>query len=149
MIATHCEDENIIKSNLQLMKDLYGEKLKASHHPIIRSREACLASSTFAVHLAKRYDTRLHILHISTEEELNLFSNKLPLIDKELPQKCVHHLYFDDRNYETHGNLIKCNPAIKNLKDRTSLRRALKDNILDVVATDHAPHTWEEKNKVF
>jgi len=150
LIATHCEDENIIKRNLQMLKDQYGDNLNANHHPRIRSREACFASSSFAVQLAKKFDTRLHILHISTEEELNLFSSSLPLKDKKITAEvCVHHLFFDDRNYNQLGNQIKCNPAIKNLTDKTALRKALKNNILDVIATDHAPHTWQEKNKPF
>ncbi|MEO8583189.1 MAG: dihydroorotase [Flavitalea sp.] len=149
LIATHCEDEKIIKANYQRIK---GEKgtLRPSDHPLIRNEEACFESSFAAVQLAKKHDSRLHILHISTEKELQLFGNFFPLKHKRITAEvCVHHLHFDAQDYEKLGNLIKCNPAIKAGFNREALWNALNDDRLDVIATDHAPHTWEEKNQPY
>ena len=145
LIATHCEDEQTIKQNLQKIK---AEKkhLTAADHPIIRDAEACYRSSHLAVHLAKKYNTRLHILHISTEKELELFSNLVPLKEKRITAEvCVHHLHFTSNDYERLGNQIKCNPAIKSPNNKLALWHALLDDRLDVIATDHAPHTLQEK----
>ena len=145
LIATHCEDENIIKANYGKLKKEKGE-LSPSDHPIIRNEEACYASSSFAVSLAKKYNSRLHILHISTEKELSLFDNTIPLKEKKITAEvCVHHLHFTADDYERLGYLIKCNPAIKSKNNKEALWNALLDNRLDVIATDHAPHTLEEK----
>lgn len=142
LIATHCEDERIIKAN----KEQYANADHASFHPLIRDTEACFSSSFSAVQLAKQHDTRLHILHISTARELQLFTNMLPLKDKRITAEvCVHHLHFTADDYAQFGNQIKCNPAIKASENRTALWEALLDDRLDIIATDHAPHTWEEK----
>ncbi|HKZ65972.1 MAG TPA: dihydroorotase [Chitinophagaceae bacterium] len=149
LIATHCEDEKIIKQNLEKLK-AENRELTAKDHPIIRSEEACFESSFYAVQLAKKYNTRLHILHISTEKELQLFSNMLPLKEKRITAEvCVHHLHFTSDDYERLGNKIKCNPAIKASHNREALWKALLDDRLDVIATDHAPHTIEEKNEPY
>jgi dihydroorotase len=146
LIATHCEDEKIIRNNLEALKKKKIQ-LEAIDHPVIRSEEACFTSSFAAVQLAKKHNTRLHILHISTDRELQLFSNMLPLPEKRITAEvCVHHLHFNQNDYENLGNLIKCNPAIKAPFHRLALWDALLDDRLDVIATDHAPHTWEEKN---
>ena len=145
LIATHCEDEKIIKENY---KNLKAQKpiLSPADHPIIRDENACYTSSSFAVALAKKYNSRLHILHISTEKELELFTNQIPLKEKRITAEvCVHHLHFTADDYENLGYLIKCNPAIKETKNKEALWKALLDNRLDVIATDHAPHTLEEK----
>lgn len=147
LIATHCEDERIIKNNLARLK---AEKsiLEPADHPIIRDVEACFESSFLAVQIANRYNTRLHILHISTARELQLFSNMLPLAEKRITcEVCVHHLHFTADDYATLGNRIKCNPAIKAAENRAGLWEALLDDTIDVIATDHAPHTWEEKQE--
>ncbi len=145
LIATHCEDEAIIKANLKALKEK-KEKLEPSDHPIIRNEEACFESSFKAIQYAKKYNSRLHILHISTEKELQLFSNMRPLADKRITAEvCVHHLHFTSDDYAVLGNRIKCNPAIKAPHNRDALWTALLDDRLDVIATDHAPHTWEEK----
>ena len=149
LIATHCEEEKIIKENLERIKN---EKLHldAADHPIIRNEEACFESSFKAIQLAKKYNARLHILHISTAKELQLFSNMLPLKDKRITAEvCVHHLHFTSNDYDRLGNLIKCNPAIKAPYNRDALWEGLLDDRLDVIATDHAPHTWEEKNELY
>jgi dihydroorotase len=149
LIATHCEEETMIKNNLERLK---AQKaiLEPSDHPVIRNDEECFESSFKAVQLAKKYGTRLHILHISTEKELVLFTNMLPLKDKKITAEvCVHHLHFTSDDYATYGNLIKCNPAIKAPNNREALWKALMDDRLDVIATDHAPHTWEEKNEPY
>ncbi len=146
LIATHCEDEKIILQNKQR---LLNEKkvLQAADHPIIRDENACFESSLAAIQFAKKHNSRLHILHISTEKELALFSNLLPLEEKRITAEvCVHHLHFTSNDYAQLGNQIKCNPAIKAPSNREALWKALLDNRLDVIATDHAPHTWEEKN---
>ena len=147
LIATHCEDEATVRNNLEQFKAQYGDALTAAHHPLIRNEQACWLSSSMAVELAKKHGTRLHILHISTNEELDLFDNSMPLKDKKITAEvCVHHLRFCADDYAQYGNLIKCNPAIKSAYNRDALLPALLDDRLDVVATDHAPHTWEEKS---
>ncbi len=148
LIATHCEDEATVKANLEFYKEKYQNKdIPYDIHALIRNEEACYKSSSMAVNLAKKYDTRLHILHISTTEELELFSNDIPLSQKHLTSEvCVHHLFFDAEDYKKQGVNIKCNPAIKH-NHRESLLEGLLDNHLDIIATDHAPHTWEEKSQ--
>jgi dihydroorotase len=149
LIATHCENEKIIRDNLARLKTEKKE-LTAADHPIIRNEEACFESSFYAIQLAKKYNTRLHILHISTEKELQLFTNMLPLKEKRITAEvCVHHLHFTSDDYAQLGNLIKCNPAIKAPHNREALWKALLDDRLDVIATDHAPHTLEEKNEPY
>ena len=149
LISTHCEDERIIKRNLERIKS-QRSVLKPSDHPEIRDDNACFESSFAAIQLAKKYDSRLHILHISTEKELSLFGNFLPLRHKRITAEvCVHHLHFTSNDYEKLGNLIKCNPAIKPYFNKEALWNALLDDRLDVIATDHAPHTWEEKNEPY
>ncbi len=146
LIATHCEDEKTVLRNLEKAKSKYGEAIPVTEHPKIRSREACEISSKFAIELAKKYHTRLHILHISTEEETALFEPTLDLSTKQITaEACVHHLYFNEMDYPALGNQIKCNPAIKSASDSLAIANALKNKAIDVVATDHAPHTWEEK----
>ncbi len=146
LIATHCEDERIIKAN----KEKYPDADNASYHPLIRDVEACFESSFSAVQLAKQNNTRLHILHISTAKELQLFTNMLPLEEKRITSEvCVHHLHFTADDYATYGNLIKCNPAIKAPENKAALWEALLDDRLDIIATDHAPHTWEEKQQPY
>ena len=145
LIATHCEDERIIKSNLERILVEKGT-LEASDHPRIRDVEGCFESSLMAVQLAKRNNTRLHILHISTAKEIQLFTNMIPLEDKRITcEVCVHHLHFTADDYATLGNKIKCNPAIKSSENKDALWEALLDDRLDVIATDHAPHTMQEK----
>ncbi len=145
LIATHCEDDQIIKTNFERIKKEKGI-LEPSDHPLIRNAEGCFESSFKAIQYAKKYGSRLHILHISTERELQLFTNMIPLEDKRITAEvCVHHLHFTSDDYSTMGNLIKCNPAIKAPNNRTALWQALLDDRLDVIATDHAPHTLEEK----
>jgi dihydroorotase len=142
LIATHCEDERVIKAN----KEKYPDADNASFHPLIRDVEACFESSFSAVQLAKKHNTRLHILHISTARELQLFGNMLPLTEKRITSEvCVHHLHFTADDYAQLGNLIKCNPAIKAPENKAALWEALLDDRLDIIATDHAPHTWDEK----
>lgn len=149
LIATHCEDEELIRRNFQRLKEQKGV-LEPSDHPIIRDEEECFESSYKAVQLAMKHDTRLHILHISTEKELQLFSNMLPLKEKRITAEvCVHHLHFTSEDYARYGNQIKCNPAIKAPHNREALWQALLDDRLDVIATDHAPHTWQEKNEPY
>ena len=146
LVATHCEDEATIRQNLEWYKTHFPNHLQASDHPKIRNVRACLLSSSLAVELARRYNTRLHILHISTRDELALFDNSIPLPQKRITSEvCVHHLHFHAGNYAKYGNLIKCNPAIKSAIHRNALLPALLDDRLDVIATDHAPHTLEEK----
>ena len=146
LIATHCEDEATIKKNLEYYKSLLGENIPVMLHPNIRSETACYLSSSLAVSLAKRYNTRLHILHISTEKETHLFNNSIPLSKKRITaEACIHHLWFNEKDYKTLGNLIKWNPAIKTEYDREGILKALLDDRIDVIATDHAPHTIDEK----
>ena len=150
LIATHCEDEATIRRNLERYREKYGADMTAAFHPKIRNEEACYLSSSFAVDLAKKHGTRLHILHISTKDELKLFDNSIPLEQKKITAEvCVHHLYFSADDYAELGNQIKCNPAIKGSEHRDALLPALLDDRLDVVATDHAPHTWEEKSQPY
>src|SRR6201996_2684186 len=150
LVATHCEDEATIKSNLEHYKQLLGENIPVKLHPKIRSEEACYLSSSMAVELAKKYNTRLHILHISTEKETHLFTNDIPLKDKRITaEACIHHLWFSDADYETKGNFIKWNPAVKKASDRDGILKAVLDGRIDVIATDHAPHTLEEKEKPY
>lgn len=146
LIATHCEDEATIRGNAAAAKKRYGNNIPVTEHPNIRSAEGCLKSSTLAVELAKKHNTRLHILHISTEDEIALFRNDIPLEEKRITAEvCVHHLTFNADDYLRLGNKIKCNPAIKAEHHRKTLLPALLDNYFDVIATDHAPHTAEEK----
>ena len=149
LITTHCEDESVIKRNLEILK-AEGRELTPADHPIIRDDEACYASSLYAIQIAKKYNTRLHVFHLSTEKEMQLFSNLLPLKEKRITAEvCVHHLHFTSDDYARLGNRIKCNPAIKAPHNKEALWKALLDDRLDVIATDHAPHTWEEKNTVY
>jgi dihydroorotase len=150
LIATHCEDEATIQNNIKIFREKYGEDVPVECHPLIRNAEACYISSSMAVNLAKKHNTRLHILHISTEKEISLFENNLPLEQKMITaEACVHHLWFSDQDYKTKGNLIKWNPAVKSATDRDAIWKALLENKIDVVATDHAPHTIEEKNQTY
>ena len=147
LIAVHCEDEEIIQKNIDAAKEKYGEEVPISEHPNIRSAEACFKSSSIAVELAKKHNTRLHVFHISTEKEIELFDNKLSLKEKRITAEvCIHHLWFDESRYEEKGTLIKWNPAVKRDNDKDALLQALLDGKLDVIATDHAPHTLEEKS---
>jgi dihydroorotase len=145
-IATHCEDTPTILENEQAAREKYGEQVPFSEHPNIRSREACIQSSKLAVALARQENARLHVLHISTEEELELFK---PGDNRITAEACVHHLWFEESSYERLGSLIKCNPAIKKDRDRQAVRQAVKDGRISVLATDHAPHTWEEKQGTY
>lgn len=148
LIATHCEDEATIQRNLEAYKARYGEAIPMTAHPLIRSAEACYLSSSKAVELAKKHNTRLHILHISTGIETKLFSNDIPLEQKRITSEaCVHHLWFSDADYEEKGAYIKWNPAVKTAADRDAIWEAVLDNHIDVIATDHAPHTIEEKEQ--
>jgi dihydroorotase len=148
LIATHCEDEATVRKNLALHLEKYGEHIPISAHPIIRSEEACYLSSSFAVGLAKKHNTRLHILHISTAKELELFRNDIPLEEKRITaEACIHHLWFSDKDYIEKGNFIKWNPAVKTAENRAAIWQAVRDGRIDVLATDHAPHTIEEKNQ--
>jgi dihydroorotase len=150
LIATHCEDEHTIRTNIEKYKAIYGEDVPIEMHPIIRSEEACYLSSSLAVRLAKKFNTRLHILHISTAKELELFDNTLPLEQKMITaEACVHHLWFSDEDYATKGNYIKWNPAVKKSTDRSAIMQGVLDNKIDVIATDHAPHTIEEKDQSY
>ena len=150
LIATHCEDEATVRYNLEIYKEKYGEDIPVEAHPLIRSAEACYISSSMAVQLAKKYNTRLHVLHISTEKELSLFDNTIPLEDKLITaEACVHHLWFSSEDYKTKGNWIKWNPAVKEASDRDAIFQAVLDNRIDVIATDHAPHTIEEKSQAY
>jgi dihydroorotase len=150
LIATHCEDEKTIIENTEKYKKKFGEELPIKYHPLLRSEEACYKSSSFAVELAKKYNTRLHILHLSTAKELELFDNSIPSKDKKITAEvCVHHLWFSDEDYEKYGTRIKWNPAIKSKLDKEALLEAIKNNKIDVIATDHAPHTLEEKENTY
>ena len=150
LIAVHCEDETTIKNNLDKQKSIYGDNIPIELHPKIRSEEACYISSSKAIALAKKTGARLHVFHLSTEKETNLFTNKIPLEEKQITAEvCVHHLWFDESDYKQKGALIKWNPAIKTKKDKKGLWKALIDDRLDVIATDHAPHTLAEKQQVY
>ena len=149
LIATHCEEERMIAENFKRLKEAKGE-LEPADHPLVRDEEECFESSFKAIQLAKKHNSRLHVLHISTEREIQLFTNMLPLKDKRITAEvCVHHLHFTSNDYARLGNRIKCNPAIKAPHNREALWKALLDDHLDVIATDHAPHTWEEKNESY
>lgn len=147
-LAVHCEDEKTIKNNTRIFLDKYGEEIPVRMHPLIRSRDACFISSSFAVELAREYNTRLHILHLSTADEMKLLNSELPAGEKRITaEACVHHLWFDESSYDKLGTLIKWNPAIKTRFDRESLINAIINDQIDVIATDHAPHTYTEKLK--
>ena len=150
LVATHCEKEEIIRANTAKYTAIYGDDIPIELHPVIRDAEACYASSSLAVALAKKHNTRLHILHISTEKELSLFRNDIPLEQKRITAEvCIHHLWFEDSQYVEKGTHIKWNPAVKSATDREALFAALLDDRLDIIATDHAPHTVEEKAQVY
>ncbi len=150
LIATHCEFDPLVKIRQQQILEEYGENIDASFHPIIRNEEVCFQSSKLAIELAKKHGTRLHILHISTAKELSLFTNKIPLKEKRITSEaCIHHLWFSDEDYKTKGNFIKWNPAVKTLYDRDNILQAVIDGRIDVIATDHAPHTIEEKSQPY
>ncbi len=150
LIATHCEDEATIRANMAAYKEKYGEEVPIRCHPEIRSVEACYKSSSLAVELAKKYNTRLHILHISTAKELELFDNTLPLTEKRITSEaCIHHMWFSDEQYDEKGTFIKWNPAVKSAADRDAIFNAMLDGRIDVIATDHAPHTKEEKENSY
>src|SRR5690606_8880564 len=150
VISAHCEDEATIKNNLEKCKAVYGEDIPVKYHPLIRSEEACYLSSSGAIALAKKTGARLHIFHVSTAKETHQFVNKIPLENKKITAEvCIHHLWFSDEDYEEKGSLIKWNPAVKTAADRDQLWKALLDDRIDVIATDHAPHTLEEKQGVY
>ncbi|WP_289038479.1 dihydroorotase [uncultured Zobellia sp.] len=150
VISAHCEDEGTIKRNLAEYKEKYGDDIPVKYHPIIRSEEACYLSSSKAVALAKKTGARLHVFHLSTGKETDLFRNDIPLEQKKITAEvCVHHLWFSEADYDTKGTLIKWNPAVKTAADRDQLWKALLDDRLDVIATDHAPHLLSEKNNVY
>ena len=150
LIAVHCEDEKTIEKNTHLARKKYGENVPISEHSNIRSEEACFKSSSLAVKLAKKYNTRLHLFHISTEKEIDLLENKMPLGEKKITAEvCIHHLWFDQNDYAKKGTLIKWNPSVKKSSDRKALFQAMLDDKLDVIATDHAPHTLNEKNNTY
>ena len=150
LVATHCEDEQIIRHNMQRYREQYGEEVPIALHPVIRSEEACYQSSSLAVSLAKEYNTRLHVLHISTARELSLFDAQTPLLEKRITAEgCLHHLWFDEQDYQEKGTFIKWNPAIKTAQDREALRQAVIDGPIDILATDHAPHTLAEKQGTY
>jgi dihydroorotase len=147
IISVHCEDEVTIRKNTAIYKEKYGENIPLKYHPLIRSEEACYLSSSKAIELAKKTGARLHIFHLSTEKETHLFRNDIPLEEKQITAEvCIHHLWFSDKDYEEKGTHIKWNPAVKTEKDRLGLWKALLDDRIDVLATDHAPHTLDEKN---
>lgn len=150
IITTHCEDDPMIKQNVSRFRDQYGDNIPVAMHPLIRSEESCFKSSSFAVDLAKRTGARLHILHISTAKELDLFRNDIPMEQKRITaEACIHHLWFSDQDYAEKGNFIKWNPAVKTAADRAAIRQALLDDRIDVIATDHAPHTLGEKQQAY
>ena len=150
LIAVHCEDEETVKANAELARQEFGEDVPIEEHPKIRSVEACYKSSSMAIELAKKHDTRLHVFHLSTAKEIELFRNDIPLEDKRITAEvCIHHLWFDDSQYAEKGTHIKWNPAVKSKRDRDQLFQALLDDKLDIIATDHAPHTLEEKDNTY
>ncbi len=150
LIAVHCEDETTIKANTEKYINQFGEDIPIKYHPIIRSEEACYLSSSKAIELAKKTGARLHVFHLSTGKETQLFSNKIPLAEKKITAEvCIHHLWFCDEDYDEKGTFIKWNPAVKTANDRDLLLKALLDDRIDVIATDHAPHTLEEKNNTY
>lgn len=150
VISAHCEDEGTIKANLARFQQEYGDDIPVKYHPLIRSEEACYLSSSKAIALAKKTGARLHVFHLSTGKEMELFQNDIPLEDKKITAEvCIHHLWFSDVDYDTKGTLIKWNPAVKTAEDRSKLWEALLDDRIDVIATDHAPHLLEEKENVY
>lgn len=150
LIATHCEDEETIIKNSIIYKEKYGENLPTKYHHLIRSEEACYKSSSMAVELATKHNTKLHILHISTAKELSLFDNSIPLSQKKITaEACIHHLWFNEKDYDKKGSYIKWNPAVKTEIDRLAIIKGINENKIDVIATDHAPHTLEEKNNPY
>lgn len=150
LISVHCEDESTIKANTEKYIAEYGEDIPIEFHPVIRSEEACYLSSSKAIELAKKTGARLHVFHLSTEKETHLFDNKKPLSEKKITAEvCIHHLWFTDQDYKTKGTKIKWNPAVKTQKDKDGLWKALNEDRIDVIATDHAPHTLEEKDNVY
>lgn len=150
IISVHCEDENTIRKNTKIYKDQYGDDIPMELHPVIRSEEACYLSSSKAIELAKKTGARLHVFHLSTAKETELFRNDIPLEEKKITAEvCIHHLWFSDEDYKTKGSHIKWNPAVKTAKDRDGLWKALLDDRIDVLATDHAPHTLAEKSNPY
>lgn len=150
IISVHCEDEETIRKNTTHYKSIYGDDIPIELHPVIRSEEACYLSSSKAIELAKKTGARLHVFHLSTEKEIHLFRNDIPLEEKQITAEvCVHHLWFSDEDYKEKGTHIKWNPAVKTSKDREGLWKALLDDRLDIIATDHAPHTLEEKSNPY
>jgi dihydroorotase len=150
LIATHCEDEAIIRSNAEKFKAIFGNNISAGMHPLIRTADACYKSSSFAVELARKHNSRLHILHISSAIETGLFDNSLPLAQKRITSEaCIHHLWFSDADYQEKGNWIKWNPAVKTAADRDAILQAVLNDRIDVIATDHAPHTIDEKSQPY
>lgn len=150
LIASHCEHEPTIRKNSEAFKERYGEDVPIECHPLIRSAEACYRSSSFAIDLAKKHGTRFHVLHISTALETSLFDNSIPLEKKKITaEACIHHLWFNDTDYQRLGTLIKWNPAIKTSNDQEQIFDALLDDRIDIIATDHAPHTWQEKQNTY
>lgn len=150
LIATHCESDPMVKANAARIREHYGEDIPMAMHAVIRDEEACYASSAFAVELAEKHGTRLHILHISTEKETFLFRNDIPMSEKKITaEACIHHLWFTDADYAAKGSLIKWNPAVKKASDREAIREAVRNGRIDVIATDHAPHTWQEKQEKY
>ncbi len=146
LIAAHCEDETTIRNNMAIYKKKYGDDVPVTYHPEIRSEEACYLSSSMAIELAKKHNTRFHLFHLSTAKEIGLLENKIPLKEKRITaEACVHHMWFSDKDYETKGAFIKWNPAIKKASDRDAILQGVLDDYIDVIATDHAPHTIEEK----
>ena len=150
VISAHCEDETTIRENMERYRDQYGEDIPVQYHPLIRSEQACYLSSSKAIALAKKTGARLHVFHLSTAAEMDLFTNEIPLEEKQITAEvCIHHLWFSDEDYKEKGTLIKWNPAVKTANDREELWKALLDDRIDIVATDHAPHTLEEKSQVY
>lgn len=149
LVVTHCEDTPMIAKNEQAYKEKYGEDLPFKYHPLIRSAEACYKSSSMAIDLAKKHGTNLHVLHLTTEKEMELFIAGDMKDKKITAEVCIHHLFFNDQDYDRLGSQIKCNPAIKRPEDQQALIQAVLDDRIDVIATDHAPHTWEEKQRSY
>ena len=147
IVVTHCEDQKTVERNEQLFHEKYGEGVSPEHHHLIRDVDSCYISSSLAVSLAKKYDADLHVFHLTTEKEMELFAAGEADQKKITAEVCVHHMYFNDSYYAQLGNQIKCNPSIKQESDRQALIKALLENKIDIIATDHAPHTWEEKSK--
>ena len=149
IVVTHCEDQKTVERNEQLFYEKYGDEVSPEHHHLIRDVESCYLSSSLAVNLAKKYDADLHVFHLTTEKEMEHFSAGAADQKKITAEVCVHHMFFNDSYYAALGNQIKCNPSIKQESDRQALIKALLENKIDIIATDHAPHTWEEKSKPY